>query len=115
MGTNISSMMFLTDRTVIVSFPGRPEENDHDWVSGPPSCGIDEGNGTDGQATGEIRRSHSTLREAYKHRFLIREMSLVHICAFLIGCCSFCAMVYSSYMRSTRIRVGYCLARMNNG
>ena len=64
MGIDISSMMCLTDCTVIVSFPGRPEENDHDWAdswSGPPSCGIDEWNGTDGQATGEIGRSHATF------------------------------------------------------
>ena len=64
MGTDISSMIFLTDRTVIVPFPGKPVENDHyraDLWSGPPSCGIDEGNGTDGQATGEIGRSHATF------------------------------------------------------
>ena len=64
MGTDISSMIFLTDRTVIVSFPGKPVENDLyrvDPWSAPPSCGIDVEDGTDGQATGGIRRSHSTF------------------------------------------------------
>ena len=61
MGTDISSMIFVIDR---VPFPGKPVENDLyrvDLWSAPPSCGIDVEDGTDGQATGGIQRSHSTF------------------------------------------------------
>ena len=42
-------------------------------------------------------------------------MSLVHIIAFLKGCLSCLAMVYSLYSRSARKNVGYCWAKMRNG
>ena len=60
MGTEISSMLPVTDR---YPFPGKAVENDFYRVDScvQSSCGIDIKDGTDWQATGGIQRSHSTF------------------------------------------------------